>query len=87
MNYFMYLATVENCALIFLSCFICILQFYRPTPEELMDIEQLFATADMNLALEASQSTFPFLRELAIFISEGGQFPQPPGKDNDFFII
>ena len=42
-------------------------------------IEQLFATADMNLAMEQSQATFPFLRELADFISGGGQFPQPPG--------
>ena len=47
----------------------------------MMNIEQLFATADVNLAREQSQATFPFLRELAGFISGGGQFPQPPGKD------
>ena len=46
-----------------------------------MNIEQLFATADMNLAKEQSQATFPFLRELAIFISAGGRFPLPSGKD------
>ena len=52
-----------------------------------MNMEQLFATNDMNLASEASQATFPFLRELAIFISEGGQFPQPPGKDNQLMHV
>ena len=64
-----------------------IYQFYRPTPEELMEIEQLFATGDMNLALEASQATFPFLRELGTFISDGGRFPQPPGKKKLIYVI
>lgn len=47
---------------------------------EMMNIEQLFATSDMNLAMEQSQATYPFLRELANFIVQGGRFPQPPGK-------
>lgn len=45
-----------------------------------MNIEQLFATGDINLAKEQSQATYPFLRELALFIAAGGEFPQPPGK-------
>jgi len=43
-----------------------------------MNIEQLFATADMKLAAQQTQATFPFLRELANFIANGGTFPQPP---------
>ena len=45
-----------------------------------MNIERLFATADMNLAMGQTGSTFPFLRELANFVVDGGRFPQPPGK-------
>ena len=41
-----------------------------------MNIEQLLATGDMDLATEQRQrATFPFLRELADFIVSGGQFP------------
>lgn len=43
-----------------------------------MNIEQLFATADMNLAAQQTQATYPLLRELADFIVGGGVFPQPP---------
>ena len=43
-------------------------------------IEQLFATGDKNLAIAASQATFPFLRELGNFVANGGKFPQPTGK-------
>ena len=46
----------------------------------MMNIEELFTTADMNLAQEQTRATFPFLRELADFIVRGGRFPQPPGK-------
>ena len=46
----------------------------------MMNIEQLFVTADMNLAIEQSRATFPFLRELANFIVDGGRFPQRPGS-------
>ena len=45
-----------------------------------MSIEQLFATGDINLAIKASQATFPFLRELGNFFADGRKFPQPPGK-------
>jgi len=43
-----------------------------------MSIEQLFATADMNLVAQQTQATFPFLRELADFIANGGKLTQPP---------
>ena len=46
----------------------------------MMNIEELFASGDENLAIAAGQATFPFLRELGIFFADGGQFPQPPGK-------
>ena len=55
-------------------------QFFRPTMEEMMNIERLFATADMELAMEQREATYPYLRELADFISRGGEFPPPPGK-------
>ena len=55
-------------------------QFFRPTTEEMMNIEELFASGDGNLAIAAGQATFPFLRELGNFFADGGQFPQPPGK-------
>jgi len=44
----------------------------------MVNIEQLFATADMNLAAQQTQATFPYLRELADFIFKGGKLPQPP---------
>lgn len=44
-----------------------------------MNIENLFANGDMSLAMEQqSQATYPYLRELAVFIAGGGEFPQPP---------
>ena len=45
-----------------------------------MNIEKLFTTADMELAMEQREATYPYLRELADFISGGGEFPPPPGK-------
>ena len=44
------------------------------------NIEYLFATADVNLAMSQTGATFPFLRELADFVVNGGRFPQRPGK-------
>ena len=55
-------------------------QFFRPTMEEMMNIERLFATADMELAMEQREATYPYLRELADFISGGGEFPPAGGK-------
>ena len=49
-----------------------------------MNIEQLFATANMDFAGEQSQTaTFPYLRELADFIAGGGRFP---GSFNDIIM-
>ena len=55
-------------------------QFFRPTVEEVMNIKRLFATGDMELAMEQSDATYPYLRELAGFIAGGGEFPDPSGK-------
>ena len=48
--------------------------------EEMMNIERLFATADMELAMQQREATYPYLRELATFISGGGEFQPSPGK-------
>ena len=45
-----------------------------------MNIEQLFATADMELAMQQTEATYPYLRELAGFISGEGEFPPPTGN-------
>ena len=45
-----------------------------------MNIEKLFTTADMELAMEQREATYPYLRELADFISGGGEFPPAGGK-------
>ena len=55
-------------------------QFFRPTVEEMMNIERLFASGDMELAMEQSNATYPYLRELAGFIAGGGKFPDPSGR-------
>ena len=48
--------------------------------EEMMNIEQLITTADMELAMQQREATYPYLRELATFISGGGEFQPPSGK-------
>ena len=48
--------------------------------EETRNIDELFATANMDLAREQTQATYPYLRELANFIASGGTFPQPRRK-------
>ena len=53
-----------------------------------MNIEQLFATGDMDLAMEQSQmATFPFLRELADFIVGGGRFPSKKYMDTYTHVV
>ena len=44
-----------------------------------MMIEQLFATASMDLAVQQMEATYPYLRELAGFIF-GEEFPPAGGK-------
>ena len=45
----------------------------------MMSIEQLFATADAELAMQQMEATYPYLRELAGFIFNE-DFPPPTGK-------
>ena len=45
----------------------------------MMMIEQLFATASMDLAVQQMEATYPYLRELAGFIF-GEEFPPPTGN-------
>ena len=39
-------------------------QFFRPTMEEMMNIERLFATADTELAMEQRQATLLFILQI-----------------------
>ena len=46
----------------------------------MMNIEQLFTTADMELAIQQREATYPYLRELAGFVAGEGEFTPPTGN-------